>query len=1088
MSLQHVPYAQQQSRLSLVPEAPIPRPDSINKRHSIIARRDTEKRRSELHEPPIQDGQLQLSNPLSVRTRSDTQLYAPIRRRSLLQHGVATRNSWVENDPRQSLPSQSQSQSDIQNYYYDPAKSTSSPLAELAIMVPRFPEYASDEPRARTPNDFDYGHIGAFKLGSLRITNGAASPVPSLETIGRQSGDHANSGDSQPPTRKTLGQRSHTVSVPAEKYKPVWITTSESPLAHEFVLPQTPKSLKVNTHLPLPEYSAFNFTNGHSTSRSVELAREYQESLVLSPFSFDESPPASPKLEATSKHTALEDDLFAAEPRTPELAEFQSPRSFDSGYQAEETLLARTKAARDLTPKPLAKADSGYSSNVSLRSFKKEERTPRPKTPVRAASSTYSVSSSIYSAASDTTIHPEQYVPEIIVQDVITAPPTRQAPPVPQKDTDVHRQSLPALQQTTPNRPLTLQPVSPANANSIQQNGRTNSSPNYIEASKERPAPRSSPSGSEASTTSSSSTSRWRLKSNSRSTSAFQLPEPQPIFTVSASRVTDTQLNHNIPPVSPEAAKRLEERVDAFPLNCFPNTFDSTPMLRKSTSKETLGTIFSVGSLEGKDELTTARLHSFLPAVPATVLERPRPAIESRRFTYQPQAPTASVQSRKPLPQRQSYQPVSQDHPALRRKMQQDFEAEITSYENIASGLGSSPYDAAITADKSKSAEQERAKTITAQFEADAAARFLQRRSMVPEMKSAVHRAMSYESIANQNPFNSPINSRVSSQEAAFQSAVSSRVPSRELPTTSQAPPPQAPMKNPTHTRVSSRELRASSRDGPPSAHQNPNSPRQRSFPMHQAPSDDRNSSSPSISKLKLPPPVPMSTQRRTSSQPPQQPAPPLPPARAAPTPPEEKPLDPWAVQRDYWTLRKAEALKTRKSMEATRPSNTFSPPLPSQLGVGILINRPGSAQPISELRNAQGVKKKVSFEGTPVSKHEEVRGARQVSGRSFRSWDTSAQRWDKYEGGGGYDHMYGSQSQMKGRGQARGEEEEEYYERAVENNFAGERALERGSTTEMMGLEAFTHALVHDPAMRSTSGGYGVSLPMGSPRMRVQS
>src|SRR6266536_1380924 len=173
MSLQHVPYAQHHPRLSLVPEAASPQPDQP----------EASKRMSRWEEG---DDSPKLSNPLTTRANSDADLYAPMRRRSLLQHGVATRTSWAENDSRQSLPSQSQTTDDIQD---NPSRPGSSPLAKLEVLGQSAPG-----PRVETPDDLDYGHTGAFKLGSLRITNGVASPSPSADGPGLEE-DYITAGE-----------------------------------------------------------------------------------------------------------------------------------------------------------------------------------------------------------------------------------------------------------------------------------------------------------------------------------------------------------------------------------------------------------------------------------------------------------------------------------------------------------------------------------------------------------------------------------------------------------------------------------------------------------------------------------------------------------------------------------------------------------------------------------------------------------------------------------------------------------------------------------------------------------------------------
>jgi hypothetical protein len=415
MSLQHLTYAHH-ARLSLVQEVSSPSESSASKRVSRYE--------EPAHSPT-------LSNPLSTRTNSEPTLYVPIRRRSLLQHGVATRSSYIEPDPR---PSQAaQSTPDLRNdpYYYNPSKPTSSPLDNLAMLGPNH-DFATPGPRTETPTDFDYRHIGAFKLGSLRITNGAASPVPSLDGRPSTSQDYILSGEVRASTeresrhRHGLSQRSNTLSIPAEKVKAPWISTlrPESPLRHastsererpkfdsedegedsepEMLIEKfifKPLDLKIDTQLPLLDDPAFKlfdfdattelFKRTESPTKSLELANEYQEDIALSPFSFDHSPPVTPRFQVTSKHTAVEDELFEPEPESPPLnatadqdIQTRIPRSFDSGYEGDRAELAaraaaRAKAPRELAPKPLAKADSGYSSNVSLRSFKKKEERKR---------------------------------------------------------------------------------------------------------------------------------------------------------------------------------------------------------------------------------------------------------------------------------------------------------------------------------------------------------------------------------------------------------------------------------------------------------------------------------------------------------------------------------------------------------------------------------------------------------------------------------------------------------------------------------------------------------------------------------------
>ena len=826
---------------------------------------------------------------------------------------MAKRNSWVDDDPRKSLPSQVvDSPSDLPTYYYEPEKRAST-----------FPEFehlkkpivtVGDHPRVSTPNDLDYGHIGAFKLGSLRITNGAASPAPSLEranTMGAEE-DYLTAGHSRVSAqnqRHALGQRSQSASVPQDNVKPPWITRVESPLQIvEFLEPEQHTPLKIDTRLPLPEFSLFKFTE--SPTKSLELAQDYQQDLALSPFSFDNSPAISPRLEATSKHMAIEDDLFAAEPTTPDGSDERAPRSFDSGYRGEDSAAEApqqiTNGAREPPMKPLAKADSGYSSNVSLRSFRgnvapqvpaKDGPPAPPKGPVsRVSSSTYSVASS---TRSDGTVREKRSLPSLPREE--PPHPLRSSPAAPLKHSSVDNLRRPSQDQR---RFTDFYLPTKADKKSKQRNSEGKSSYH-------------SSSGSDVST---GSTSRWRSKTSSKSRQSMPPPRPQSLYTVQAIRSPNEQLN--IPTPSPEASRRLGERVDAFPVASFPNTLAP---LRRSVSKETLGTIFSVGSAEYREELTMKRLQSALPAVP-TIAETPPKPDYVRRHTFQPSAPAVPT-VRKPV-QRQSYQPQAsyEQNVALRQKLQQDFETEITSFDSVSSSLGRSPYDAAIT---SHTAEQ-RAKSMTASLEADATARFRQRQ-LAPEPKALefIRRATSYESIAKQNPFDS--------------SPSPSPTPSGSRQSGTRRPPP-------AHGNLNMRRI-------------SQNLGEVRGLPEREQRLQQRSSGSlrdeagmrrESLLRIRSPPPVSMMNvgkvpSKRNSSPSPQHQAqvmnytpPPPAPNRTPPSVPDES--EPWKEQQNYWAERKQDAIKTRKSMEMQRPENAR---LSFEMMTGIQLRRPESTKPV---------------------------------------------------------------------------------------------------------------------------------------------
>ncbi|KIL89603.1 hypothetical protein FAVG1_07183 [Fusarium avenaceum] len=112
------------------------------------------------------------------RTNSDVSIYMPMRRRSVVQTpGIATRAHHskppvsVKSNFRKSLPpTPSQSR----------RNSIESGLPRRMSMPTTIPSQVQSSDRAVTPVEADYKQLGGMKFGSLRITNGApgTSPVP----------------------------------------------------------------------------------------------------------------------------------------------------------------------------------------------------------------------------------------------------------------------------------------------------------------------------------------------------------------------------------------------------------------------------------------------------------------------------------------------------------------------------------------------------------------------------------------------------------------------------------------------------------------------------------------------------------------------------------------------------------------------------------------------------------------------------------------------------------------------------------------------------------------------------------------------
>ncbi|KAL8657144.1 MAG: hypothetical protein Q9226_002222 [Calogaya cf. arnoldii] len=114
-----------------------------------------------------------VSTPIDEDKHPDS-VKSPIRRRSLYTPGIATRSpeDILRKPPP---PEQVRSQAD-RDYYYNPALPDSSPLSRLANLK-------SPQNGRSTPSELDYSHLGALQLGTLRVTNGTASPAPQEQDI-----------------------------------------------------------------------------------------------------------------------------------------------------------------------------------------------------------------------------------------------------------------------------------------------------------------------------------------------------------------------------------------------------------------------------------------------------------------------------------------------------------------------------------------------------------------------------------------------------------------------------------------------------------------------------------------------------------------------------------------------------------------------------------------------------------------------------------------------------------------------------------------------------------------------------------------
>ncbi|KAI1263869.1 hypothetical protein F5Y18DRAFT_118261 [Xylariaceae sp. FL1019] len=292
------------------------------------------------------------ATPLA-RTNSDVFLYTPTRRRSLMTPGLATRPTpadappTVKAKPIHSLPA-------------TPVRKNS--LEKMTIGMPPVPSHPFDPssiPRVITPCEGEYRQTGAFKLGTLRITNGSPVKTPARETTEESMRGKIESGIAQ------ASSEYFAMSVKREEEQ------RENKVANSDLL--HPVSTTVTSGVTVNK--SFGVVINQATVSAVSLVKSTPDGVER----------RSPELQTTSKHTAMEDELFddvatdysaeVLDIRMDPNAKFLSSRPGSAIEGPNPGELNRSDSGIVATPtsdtphKALAKADSGYSSNVSLRSF-----------------------------------------------------------------------------------------------------------------------------------------------------------------------------------------------------------------------------------------------------------------------------------------------------------------------------------------------------------------------------------------------------------------------------------------------------------------------------------------------------------------------------------------------------------------------------------------------------------------------------------------------------------------------------------------------------------------------------------------------
>ncbi len=576
------------------------------------------------------------------RVNSDMSLYTPVRRRSIIQTpGVATRSNSARPSSRARSnrysvpPTPNLSRQQSFESYRGGVMSMPPPPLGLGLDNLAGLWDQDSTPRVVTPCGDEYQSIGAFKLGTLRITNGAVSPASAgtvdLET-GRDDNEEivADSVDGFPQNLTTphgLGVSDAALRVSSLGPAPIQPkATRVKPLSIPFL------DTKLIDHvLPSPRLTGLTPTE----AKPVYLAE-----INFTPFSLYAPSSSSLELRTTSKNTALEDELF--EDDLPEVqVEYSSAEVLDvrldpsakshpentPAQRSSTTVVTRTDSgfvsatspSSECSHHPLTKADSGYSSNVSLRSFHGKtqaiiegEQFPVP--PIEKHGSDSSRKS-----GSDVSANEKNAVPEALLRP--PEPPRREAPPppVPPKD-------YPPLSPTQARATSMLQKQRSGGLRPSENRRSTSSLAKKLKRSPSpiatflsfRTGPKSPDSGvphtpvsarsarSAVSAKSDSSNSALSVGSGAERgnklqkllSSSYRASTGQP--TVHTTHVSEKPC---VPAIPREVETKLRERTGLLPLAT------KRPALRPHGSLDTLKTILSVGSAEAA--------YDFVAAIPA---------------------------------------------------------------------------------------------------------------------------------------------------------------------------------------------------------------------------------------------------------------------------------------------------------------------------------------------------------------------------------------------------------------------------------------------------------------------------------------
>lgn len=300
------------------------------------------------------------------RTQSETSLYPPHRRRSLIMTpGVATRA-----EPPKTLRRKSSFRKSMGPTPTVSRQNSVDSKSSRHMSLPAMPSNLDLTERSPTPSEIEYMQLGVMKFGSLHITNGAPTPSP---------GQEPDEGQLYVSHMASTGRREER-----EARNPIPALDRDPDVLH-MKTKRSRLQLSIKAASSRPPVSMSPRTDvARAVSSNTSTTQNVSQSLQAFPAPVTVRPP-TPELETTSKHAAVDDDLFEdddsshpksddhviqvievakemdAGVKTPTRPSLVHVTRKDSGYVSNTSKSSR---------KTLSTLDSGYGSNASVRSIR----------------------------------------------------------------------------------------------------------------------------------------------------------------------------------------------------------------------------------------------------------------------------------------------------------------------------------------------------------------------------------------------------------------------------------------------------------------------------------------------------------------------------------------------------------------------------------------------------------------------------------------------------------------------------------------------------------------------------------------------